>query len=95
MAILPFSEVKAQMDAVALALNTQRAALKKGQAGALSSSGILAAIPTQYADLIETVNAMGTSNAAEANTKAEYAKLAAEFTALKSGADAIVAVNLG
>lgn len=87
------SQVKVGLDAIADIISSQRTVATKIVQSAASASDALAALPTTYADLITTVNAYGTSNAFEANAKAELAKLTTEFTALKGVIDAIKAAT--
>lgn len=88
------SEVKSGLNEVAQIIADQRAVLAKAQQNAANASAALAAISTDYSDVAATINAYGTTNAFEALSKAEFAKLQTEFTALKSAADSIVAVAL-
>ncbi|TIX10904.1 MAG: hypothetical protein E5V41_28060 [Mesorhizobium sp.] len=88
------SEVEVGMAAIAQRLSDQRQVMIKVKANASVASTALAAIPNDFADVIAAVNAFGTSNAYEAAVKAQLAKMTTEFTALKSKADAIAAVDL-
>lgn len=88
------SEVKVGMDAIAARLAEQRQTMLKVKSNAQSASDALAAIPTDFADVVATVQAYGTSNAFEAHAKAELAKMTTEFNALKTKADAVAAVDL-
>lgn len=90
-----YSEVKAGLDAIAAIIRDQRAVLVKVKSNALIASETLAALPTEYADVIATIQAFGTANASEALAKAELVKLTTEFNALKTVSDAIAAANLG
>lgn len=94
MALSP-SQVKAGLDDAASRIREQRAVVEKAQQNAQLASDNLALIATDYAELISTVNAYGTSDAFESLSKAELAKLTTEFGSLKTGADTIVAVDLG
>lgn len=87
------SEVKAGLDDIAKIIREQRGKVlgMKSEAGVVS--GVLGGLPTTYADLIATVQAYGTSNAFEANAKAEMAKLASEYTDLKAVSDGIAGVT--
>lgn len=87
------SEIKAGLDDIAKIIREQRAKVLGYKSDASVVSGVLAAIPTTYADVIATVQAFGTTNAFEANAKAEAAKLAAEYTALKAVADGVAAIT--
>ncbi|RWO94465.1 hypothetical protein [Mesorhizobium sp.] len=88
------SEVKVGMAAIAQRLSDQRQVMLKAKSNAGSASLALAAIPTDFADVIATVTAFGTANAYEATVKAELTKMTAEFSALKTKADAVAAVDL-
>lgn len=90
-----YSDVKTGLDAVAVVIHNQRVLLGQSKAQAATASAALASLVDVYADVIATVNAYGTANAAEAVAKADLAKLTSEFQALKSVADAIAAANLG
>jgi hypothetical protein len=87
------SQVKSALDAIAeaIALNRSRLVAAKGTAGEVSST--LGGLPTQYADVISTINAYTTTDAFENLSKAELAKLSSEFTGLTSAANAIVATT--
>lgn len=89
-----YSQVKAALDAVADSIAKNRARMVDVKATATEVSAALAALPTTYADVVTTINGYGTTNAAEALAKADLAKLATEYTALKADADAVAAVNL-
>lgn len=86
------SEIETGLAAIAAIISTQRGVAQKAIQNASLASGALAAIPTDYAGVITAINAYGTSNAYEAATKALFAKLTAEFTALKAVTDGIAAV---
>lgn len=88
------SEVKAGLDEVANKIRDQRAVVIKARQQASAASAALAGLPTQYGDVVSTVNAYGTADAFEANAKAELAKLTTEFNALKAAADQIAAVTV-
>ena len=90
-----YSEVKHGLDAVASVISDQRAIMVKVKSNAALASSALAALPTDYADVVATINTYGTTNAAEAAAKAELAKMVAEYQALKSIADQVAAANLG
>jgi hypothetical protein len=87
------SEVKAGLDDIARFIRDRRATILRVKNDGQAVSIALAALPTDFADLIASIQAYGTSNAFEANAKAELAKLTTEFTALKAIADAIGAVT--
>lgn len=89
------SEVKTGLDAVAAAIRAVRQSMLTVKATGVSVSADLGGLSTEYADLIATINAYGTTNAFEALAKAELAKLTSEFNALKAVSDAVAAINLG
>lgn len=78
------SEVKAGLDDAAVMIRTSRQMQTTAKANLLAAYNQLVGIPTQFADVIATVNGYGTSNAFEAVAKAELAKLSAEFGALQT-----------
>ncbi len=88
------SEVKSGLDKIAEVLSAQRDTMKKAKVNATNASAALASLPTDFAGVIATINAYGTSNAFEALAKAELAKMTTEFTALKSKADQVAALDL-
>ena len=85
------SEVKAGLDEVAERIRAARASVKTAINGGSTASTELASIQADYSDLIATINGYGTADEFEALSKAELAKLTAEFTALKAVADSIAA----
>lgn len=91
-----YSEMKTGVDEISALIRDNRAVLSKAKQNGSTASASLAAIPTQYAAVIASIDAIpaNTTNAAEMLLKAERAKLATEFTALKAKADAIAAVDL-
>lgn len=87
------SEIKVGLDAIAQVIAAQRAVIEKAQQNAGAASAVLANLPTDYADLIATVQAFPSNgNAFQNVSKAELAALATEYTALKAAADQLVAV---
>ncbi|MER8567621.1 hypothetical protein NKH85_17095 [Mesorhizobium sp. M0924] len=88
------SEVEVGMSAIAARLSEQRQVMLKVKANAGTASTALAAIPNDFADVIATVTAYGTSNAYEGTIKAQLTKMTTEFNALKAKADAVAAVDL-
>ena len=86
-----YTEVKRSLDDIAQIINTERQSFASAKARIQTGSANLNSIPTQYADVITTIDAYVGSDAAEALAKAEKTKLAAEFTALKADIDAIIA----
>ena len=89
------SEIEVGMAAMAQRLYDQRQTMIKVKANATNASVNLAAIPTDFADVVATVNAFGAGNAYEVAIKARLGKMTTEFQALKTVADAIAAANLG
>lgn len=87
------SEVSVGLAAIAAIISEQRQVLLKAKANGTSASEALGAIPTQFADLVTTIQGFGTSNAFEANAKAKLGKFAAEYNALKVVADAVAAIS--
>lgn len=88
------SEVEVGLAAIAQRIFDQRQTMVKVKANATSASVNLAAIPTDFSDVIATVNAYGTANAYEAAIKAKFAKMVTEYNALKADADGVANVNL-
>lgn len=90
------SEMKAGLDDIASIIRAQRDNMKGVKTAAQGASTELANITVKYADVIATIDAIpaGTTDNFERVVKAEKAKLASEFTALKAKADAIAAVDL-
>lgn len=86
------SEVKSGLDVSASIVAEQRDIVDKAQSNADLGTAALAAITTDYADVIATIDAYAGSDVFETLTQAEKAKLQTEFTALKGDADAIVAI---
>ena len=89
------SEVKTGLDDISAAIRAARQSMVTVKGTGASVSADLGGLATEFADLIATVNAYGTTNAFEALAKAELGKLTAEFTALKAVSDAVAAINLG
>jgi hypothetical protein len=88
-----YSEVKVGLDDVAAIIREQKAVMLKAKSNAALASAALADLPTEFADVIATINAYGTANASEALSKADLAKLTTEFQALKSLADQVAAIT--
>jgi hypothetical protein len=88
-----YSEVKTGLDAIAAVIAEQRSAMGKVKSNSALASTALADLAADYADVVATIQAYGTADAAEAAAKAELGKLVAEFTALKSVADQVAAIN--
>lgn len=88
------SEVKTGMDAISARISGARATVQKAQQNTGNAVTDLNAIPTEFGDVIATINGYGTADAFEAQAKAELAKLTAEFVALVTAGSAIVATDL-
>jgi hypothetical protein len=91
-----YSEMKTGLDDISGIIRDNRAVLVKAKSNGSLASTELASIPTDFAAVIAAIDAIpaNTTNTAEMLLKAEKAKLATEFTALKAKADAIAAVDL-
>ena len=89
-----YSQVKVAMADIAARLTKGRERMQGAKSVGADVSASLTAIQTDFADVITTINAYGTTNAGEALAKADLAKLTTEFTALKADADALAALNL-
>lgn len=84
------SEVKAGLDDIARSIRDSKNAYLKAKAQIQAARNQLVAIPTTFEDVIAEIDGYGTEDAFEAVTKAEKAKLAAEFVALQSEIDALI-----
>lgn len=82
------SSVKAALDNIAVFISQSAQKRANAKADLLSARNQLAQIPTLYAAEIAEITGYGTSDAFEAVSKAEKAKLQAEFLALKSALEA-------
>jgi predicted nucleic acid-binding Zn-ribbon protein len=82
------SEVKAGLDDIASAIRAERNALKQAQARVTTAKNNLNALTTVHAGVVAAVNAYDaqTTDAFEQIAKAELAKLATEFMALRTKA---------
>lgn len=89
------SEVKSGLDEISNEIRDVREIMKKVKSNAVIASAALAELATTYADVVSTINAYGTTNAFEALSKAELAKMVSEYTALKALADQVSTINLG
>lgn len=78
------SEVKAGLDAISELISGSRQAREQSKARLLAARNQLAAIPSQYADVISTIDGYTPNGAFETLTKDEKTKLASEFTNLKT-----------
>lgn len=88
------SEVKTGMDAIAARISAARATVQKAQQNTGNAVADLNAIPNEFGDVIATINGYGTSDAFEAQAKAELAKMTAEFVALVAAGTTIVETGL-
>lgn len=88
------SQVEAGLDSIAERINSARATMSKVQSNALGASEALAAITTDFADVIATVQAYGTSNAYDAATKAKFTKMVTEYNDLKTIADQVAGISV-
>ena len=90
------SEIKAGLDDIASRIRDARAVMMKVKSNAQGASDSLNAILTDFADVIATIDAIpaNTTDNFERLVKAEKAKLATEFTALKGKADTVAAIDL-
>jgi len=88
------SEVKVALDAVAVVINRERIRLGKAQNIASESAAILNDLPTEYADVVATIQAYAGGDPFEDAVTAELAALTAEFVALRMQANVISAVDL-
>ena len=84
------SEVKAGLDDISRSIRDSRNAYAKAKATIQAARNQLVAIPTTFADVLEEIDGYGTEDAFEAVTRAEKAKLAAEFVALQGEMDALI-----
>lgn len=91
-----YSGMKTGLNQIAALITEQRDVLGKAKQNGANASASLAAVPTTFADVLASINAIpaNTTNQAELMLKAELAKMTTEFTALKARADAIAAVDL-
>lgn len=86
-----YSEVKAALDDIAGKIATARVQRARCISQLSEQAAILGDLPTQYADVIITINNYGDTDEAETFAKAEKAKLQTEFLALKALLDADIA----
>jgi hypothetical protein len=91
-----YSEMKTALDQISARIVENKAVLTKAKQSGQNASASLGSIPTDFAAAIAAIDAIpaNTTNAAEMLLKAEKAKMATEFTALKNKADALAAVDL-
>lgn len=89
------SKVRSDLDAIGQAIVKSRARLAECQRTAKEVSAALSVLPQTYSGAVTAVGKYGSTDAFEAVSKAELAKLTSELNALKADADAIAAINLG
>lgn len=82
------SEVKAALDTVARIIAEAKSTSDRAKANLKSARDILAAIPTDYAEIITTINGYVPTGAFETLCKDELAKLSANFQSLKTTLEA-------
>ena len=84
------SEVPEGLTNIAATIRTLRAKLESSKVAFGDAVRDLNGLPTIHAELIAAINAMAGSDAYEQSVKQEFARYAAEFTALKTAASAAV-----
>lgn len=87
------SEVKAGLDDIAAAIAAVRTRYASAKSSITGGSAALGNIPTKYADVIATIDAYAPTGAFETLSKDEKTKLAAEYLALKTEIDALIATT--
>jgi len=85
------TEVKKGLDDMATIIVAERQAFALAKARISNASGNLGLIPTQYADVLATIDAYTPTGAFETLAQDEKAKLTTEFQALKAAIDALIA----
>jgi hypothetical protein len=88
------SQVKSGLDAITEVIKEAHAVIAKAQSNTSIAVADLNALPTDYADVLATINAYGTVDAFEALSKAELAKLTTEFMALVTAGTTIVNTDI-
>lgn len=88
------AQVEEALDEIVSILNAQRKVVEKAQLNSAGASTVLGGLGTTYGEVIATINAYDGNTPSEALAKDRLANIIAEFTALKNGADAVVAVPL-
>lgn len=83
-----YSQVKSGLDEISQTIVRARYEASRCISKLTGAASALNAIPTDYSDVITTIDGYGTADEAEAAAKAEKAKLQAEFLALKAEIDA-------
>jgi hypothetical protein len=84
---MAISTWKAGLDDIAAAIRTERQAFENAKARISTAYSNLVALPTDHADVIAEIQALGT-DAAEEVAKAEYELLVTEFIDLRDEIDA-------
>ena len=82
------SEVKAGLDSIASLIAGSQQLEDRAIAGLLAARNQLAGIPTQFSDVLATIDAFTPTGSFEEVTKDEKGKLATEFLALKAAIEA-------
>lgn len=80
------SQVKAGLDDIATIIRTERQAILKCVARIIAAKNALNNLPTQYADVIATIDGYTPTGAFESLAKSEKDTLAAEFVSLRTKA---------
>jgi multidrug efflux pump subunit AcrA (membrane-fusion protein) len=80
------SQVKAGLDDIATSIRAERQALINAKARVSTAKANLNNLPTQFADVIATINAYTPTGAFEQVAKAELTELTDEFQDLKTKA---------
>jgi len=78
------SEVKAGLDSIASLIAGSQQLEDRAIAGLLAARNQLAAIPTQFSDVLDTIDAYTPTGPFQEVTQDEKGKLATEFVALKT-----------
>lgn len=78
------SEVKAGLNAISEQISGARQVRDQAKSRLLAARNQLNSIPTTYADVIATIDGYTPTGSFETLTQDEKAKLASEFTALKT-----------
>lgn len=84
------SEVKAGLDEIAQRIRSSRKGFDLAKAAIIKTRDGLAAIPTQYSDVLATIDLYVGTDPFESVTKDELAKLTAEFSALQADINAMI-----
>jgi hypothetical protein len=84
------SEVTVGLDKIAETISQARSTVLKAKTNTEGAVALLNAIPTEFADVLSTINDYGTEDAYEAVAKAKLAKLTSEFVALVTAGTVII-----